>query len=81
MTTVWDTAEDAKQFHEAYAQSLQARFGKDKGSTKGSKTTFERGDDTVVLVQRKGKTVAVVDGANAKDSKNLVKLAFKAKTK
>jgi hypothetical protein len=81
MTTVWDTAEDAKQFHEAYAQSLAARFGKDKGATKGSKTTFDRGDDTQVLVQRKGKMVAVVDGADAKASKNLVKLALKAKTK
>jgi hypothetical protein len=78
LATTWDTVEDAREFHEAYAKSLSARFADGKPRTKGTTTTHPRGADRWVTVVRKGKDVAIVDGADAKAGPALAKLALAA---
>ena len=77
LATTWDTAEDAKQFADAYVASLKARFP----SADVSKPAdgIARGDKAKVFVRTKGNHVFIVDGAP--DAKAIDALARGAKFK
>ena len=77
LATTWDTAEDAKQFADAYVASLKARFP--SADTTKPADGIARGDKAKVFVRTKGNHVFIVDGAP--DTKAIDALARGAKFK
>lgn len=61
--TVWDTANDATEFIDAYIESLKARFPKGSGDPKTA-DGFDRGDGAgKIYLKADGLKVFIVDGA------------------
>jgi hypothetical protein len=79
VATTWDSAKDAKQFEAAYRASLALRFPDGKTKTRGTRSEHPRPNGTVVLVERKGSDVFVVDGADPAVAPRLMKELRRAK--
>jgi hypothetical protein len=61
--TVWDTANDAKEFTDAYVESLKTRFPKGSGDP-ATTAGFDRGDGAgKIYLKAEGTKVFIVDGA------------------
>lgn len=77
IATTWDTAKDAKEFHDAYVASLASRF---KGAdTSKPEAGVARSDKGKVFVKLVGKNVFIVDGSD--DPKHLDQLVKGTKIK
>ena len=59
--TAWDSEDDAKEFHAAYALALEAKHEGAVRETADQKVTFTKGDTKTVL-ERRGAEVLVMDG-------------------
>ncbi len=65
--TTWDTEQDAAEFLDAYAGTLAARFPGSKVDLGSDRAQVARGDGTLVVVERRGQDVLIVDGATGAD--------------
>jgi hypothetical protein len=63
--TTWDAASDATRFADAYEATFAKRFAGEATSSSGGVTRVTHADGTVTALSRKGKDVAIVDGAPA----------------
>ena len=77
IATTWDSPNDAKEFHDAYVESLAARFpGADTSKPEAGVARTDKGKVFVKLV---GNSVFIVDGSD--DAKLLEQLAKGTKVK
>ena len=80
--TTWDTVEDATRFAKAYDATLAVRFpGENHVVNAGSnklRATVVHKDVTMLTVAQNGKDVAIIDGAESKESLALLDWPAKA---
>ncbi len=79
IATTWDSEDDAKEFEAAYLETLTSRFPDGKPEQKAGVTTHARPDSTLILVERRGSDVFIIDGAPAASAPKLLAELRKAK--